>query len=646
MPQFVRFTRRLPAGAEISNGIASFRIWAPASETAELVIGDGQTHSMTREGGGYYSIELEGLKTGTRYGFRLFQLTDVLADPASRYQPDGPAGLSELVDPSAYIWKAKDWSGIGPLGQVLYEMHIGTFTPEGTWASAVEKLDFLREIGVTCIELMPINEFSGAFGWGYDGTHPYAPTRVYGKPDDVRAFVDAAHNRGIGVILDVVYNHFGVGERLRDFSPDYFTDRYWNEWGSSINFDGENSLAVREFVGNNAAYWIDEFRFDGLRLDATQALDDSSEEHIMAMIGRKAREAAAGRSILLVAENEPQDTRLVRPAEKGGYGLDSLWNDDFHHSAVVALTGRNEAYYHDHHGTAQEFISSAKYGYLFQGQRYDWQDGARGKPGFDLTPPNFVHFLQNHDQVANSGTGARMTSLGSPAKVRALTALLLLGPQTPMLFQGQEFGATTPFHYFADQQGDLVEIVRKGRVDSLVQFPSLKDPNFSAAMPAPADPTTFQRSKLDWNECARNGQAVALHRDLLTLRREHLAFSTQPSIRDGCLDGCCLSPDAFLLRYFTDFSQDERLLVVNLGRDLGVASLADPLIAPPFGMHWDLVWSSEDFSYGGSGKRQINLESRFVVSGETALVFAPAERGPQRSPDREEMKAWQDAISG
>ena len=600
---------------------------------------------MDPEADGYFSCFVAGAKAGETYQFKLADLDDLLSDPASRFQPDGPAGPSMIVDPARHVWAHPDWKGIEPKGQVLYEMHVGTFTAEGTWRSAIDRLPLLQDVGVTCIEVMPINEFNGRFGWGYDGTHPYAPTRLYGEPDDVRAFIDAAHGLGIGVILDVVYNHFGAGDRFQDFSEDYFTDRYWNEWGRSMNFDGRGSDAVRKFFSKNAAYWIDEFRFDGLRLDATQALFDSSEEHVMTLIGREARAAARDRSILLVAENEPQDTRLVRGPEKRGYGLDALWNDDFHHSAMVAMTGRSEAYYHDHRGTAQEFISAAKYGYLFQGQRYDWQDAPRGRPALDIKPWNFVHFLQNHDQIANSGTGARMDRLASPARIRTLTALMLLLPQTPMLFQGQEFGSSSPFFYFADQEGDLVEVVRNGRLDFLTQFPSLKDRKFADVMPVPADIATFERSKLNWTDRQNNDHIVALYRDLLRLRRDHVAFASQPSVKDACLDGSCLSNTALVLRYLTDWTEDERLLIVNFGRDVEVNSFADPLLAPPEEAQWELAWSSEDFAYGGGGIRPFDLQRRWTLPADSALVFS-AKTGERRAiPDKPQLEAWQGSIS-
>jgi len=616
--------RRYPIGAEPIGACVSFRVWAPAQDSMTVVLDEGQTFDMRRQHDGYFQIEVDNLRPGALYRFKLGSCEKLAPDPASRFQPDGPTGPSMVVDPGDFDWHDHEWTGLSPGGQVLYEMHIGTFTAEGSYRAAAEKLPFLKELGITCLELMPVNEFCGSFGWGYDGVLAYAPTRLYGSPDDLRFFVETAHKHGIGVILDVVYNHFGAGDRFKDFSPDYFTDRYANEWGSSINFDGPNSAGAREYFAKNAAYWIDEFHFDGLRLDATQALFDEGDEHILEVIAREARRAGEGKSIYLVAENEPQQTRLVRSLEQGGYGLDALWNDDFHHSATVALTGRNEAYYHDHLGCAQEFVSAAKYGYLFQGQRYDWQDAPRGQPGFDLRPSAFVHFLQNHDQIANSGRGVRMDKLASPARVRAMTALLLLGPQTPMLFQGQEFGSSSPFFYFADQSGELANLVRNGRIDFLKQFPSLQDDSFVEWMPDPAQPSTFERSKLNWPEAEASGHVIALHRDLIALRQQTPAIAG-----NGDVDGSVLAQSAFLLRFFSPDPLDERLLIVNLGQDLPVMSRADPLLAAPSGTRWSVEWASEEFVYGGSGRRPIDLLHRWTLCADSAVLFRPVAAAPR-----------------
>ncbi|MBY5646864.1 malto-oligosyltrehalose trehalohydrolase [Rhizobium leguminosarum] len=637
--------RRLPIGAEVDAGGVSFRLWAPARERCFLVIEGNSQHQMTAaEDGGYFCLHLPGLDAGTRYQFHFGDADDLLADPASRFQPDGPSGPSVVVDPARYQWSDHDWQGMPAFGAALYEMHIGTFTREGTFAAAREKLERLRAIGINCLEVMPINEFEGEFGWGYDGTLLYAPTRLYGTPDDVRGFVDEAHRIGIGVILDVVYNHFGNGERFCEFTPDYFTERYSNEWGKSINFDGSNSRGVREYVAKNAAYWIDEFHFDGLRIDATQALFDSSHEHIITVIAREARAAAGQRQIYLVSENEPQQTNMVRPADAGGHGLDALWNDDFHRSATVALTGRSEAYYHDHRGTAQELVSAAKYGCLFQGQRYDWQDKPRGTAGLDLKPWNFVHFLQNHDQVANSGTGARIGQITSPARLRALTALQLLGPQTPMLFQGQEFGSSSPFYYFADHQGEIADIVRQGRRGFISQFPNLRDEELIRQMADPCARTTFEKVKLDWAEWERNVAVVLLHRDLLNLRQTNKAFSRQACARDGQMDGNILSSSAFLLRFFAEKPSDERILLINFGNDLVIDSLPDPLFAPPEAHQWHLSWSSEDAAYGGSGRRPCDFRKRWVLNGDIALVLAPLKLQNRQNASAMPIEDWQAGI--
>jgi maltooligosyltrehalose trehalohydrolase len=515
----------------------------------------------------------------------------------------------------------------------LYELHTGTFTPEGTWAAAARQLPELAGLGVTTIELMPVAEFDGRFGWGYDGVDLFAPSHLYGSPDDLRAFIDQAHAVGVGVILDVVYNHLGpVGNYLRTFSPGYFTDRYENEWGDAINFDGADAGPVREFFIANAGYWIDEFHFDGLRLDATQQIFDASSPNVMALIGAAVRDKARGRSTVVVAENEPQDPMLVRSTESGGYGLDALWNDDFHHSAMVALTGRAEAYYSDTRGEPQEFISAAKYGYLYQGQYYHWQRQRRGRPALDLPPAHFVVYLQNHDQVANSARGMRGHQLTSPAKWRAMTALTLLAPGTPMLFQGQEFAASNPFLYFADFDDELNAAVRKGRREFLAQFPSIVDYAQRAELDNPGSAATFERCKLDFRERDRHADVYALHRDLLDLRRTHAAFRAQ---RRGGVDGAVLSQSAFVLRYFTDEVDDVRALIVNLGCDLTRASLAEPLLAPPADRDWQVIWSSEDPRYGGIGTPALSVVAPWCLPAESALVLAP---GPPKRPPSATVK--------
>ena len=583
----------------------------------------GLRAALAREEGGYFSGTIDAT-AGDRYTFKLDDDERLYPDPASRFQPDGPHGPSEIVDPSSFRWTDRGWKGGSREGQVVYELHVGTFTRAGTWTAAACELRELARIGITLIEVMPVAEFEGRFGWGYDGVDLFAPSHLYGTPDDLRRFVDAAHAAGVGVILDVVYNHLGpAGNYLREFASAFFTDRYDNEWGDSINFDGADAGPVREFFVANAGYWIDEFHLDGLRLDATQAIHDGSGENILAAVGTRAREAAGARAIVLIAENEPQNTRLVRPLSEGGYGLDALWNDDFHHSAMVALTGHAEAYYSDTRGEPQEFISAAKYGYLFQGQQYSWQRDRRGTPAWGLPPSAFVSFTQNHDQVANSARGLRGDRLTSPGRWRAMTALLLLSPATPMLFQGQEFSASAPFLYFADFDPELASAVREGRGQFLTQFPSIVDTVARGEVADPSAVETFERCKIDVAERASHAAAYALHVDLLRLRREDQAFAAP---RAGGVDGAVLSPSAFALRFFTPDHRDDRLLIVNLGADLRRASFAEPLLAPPHG-DWALRWSSEELAYGGGGTADPFPDGWWHVPAESALVLSP---GPQR----------------
>ncbi|MBE2283865.1 MAG: malto-oligosyltrehalose trehalohydrolase [Prosthecobacter sp.] len=468
----------MPVGAEVlPEGGVRFRVWAPASRHVAVQVAqceslaDAMSFELKAEPHGYWSGTCVKAAAGMHYRYRLD--SGEFPDPASRFQPEGPHGPSRIIDPTKFGWTDGQWKGVSRKGQVLYEMHIGTFTPQGTWDAAMEQLPHLAELGVTLLEIMPVADFPGLYGWGYDGVNFFAPTRLYGEPDDLRRFVNRAHANGLGVILDVVYNHLGPdGNHLKQFSPSYFSTKYSTEWGEALNFDGEGYEPVREWILSNAAYWVREFHFDGLRLDATQQIFDSSTDHILAAVTRRAREAAGGRGIFVVAENEPQHAKLLRSPERGGHGIDALWNDDFHHAAVVAMTGRNEAYYSDYHGSPQEFISAAKWGFLFQGQRYKWQRARRGTPTLDLESENFVNFLQNHDQIANSLWGRRVHTLTSAAKFRALTALLLLGPNTPMLFQGQEFASSSPFLYFADHNPELAALVAQGRAKFLEQFPS------------------------------------------------------------------------------------------------------------------------------------------------------------------------------
>jgi maltooligosyltrehalose trehalohydrolase len=592
------------------------RVWAPARRAVSVALEGGGRHPLEADGEGYFAGWFPG-GAGTLYRLILDDGDGPFPDPVSRFQPDGPHGPSEVVDPGAFAWTDAGWRGV-PLDEaVIYEMHVGTFTREGSWAAATAKLPELAELGITVVEVMPVAEYDGRFGWGYDGVDLFAPTRLYGTPDDMRRFVDAAHGLGLAVILDVVYNHLGPsGNYLPQFSNSWFTDRHPTDWGDALNFDGPGNEGVREFFTANAGYWVDEYHLDGLRLDATPEIHDDSDEHVLVAIGRAVREAARERTTLVIAENERQEARLVRPRERGGYGLDAMWNDDFHHSALVAVTGHNEAYYRDHLGNPQELVSAAKWGFLYQGQHYAWQGKARGHPAFDLPPAAIVNFLQNHDQIGNTPLSRRGHQLTSPGRWRAVTALLLLMPGTPMLFQGQEFHASSPFLYFADHEPELARLVEKGRGEFMRQFPSLAD----VALPAPHDRSTFERCRLDHEERGQafHAQGLALHRDLIRLRREDPTLRVRERRR---IDGAVLCTETFLLRWFgTD--GDDRLLFVNLGRDTDLDPGPEPLLAAPEGRRWALAWSSEDTSYGGRGTVAPQPETGgWHIAGHSALLL-------------------------
>lgn len=615
------FIRRLPVGAEVipDGGGVHFRVWAPNCCRVEVVLAEpgSETWPLERESDGYFSGAHAGCGDGTRYWHRLDGQNQLCPDPASRFQPEGPNGPSQVVDPDAFPWTDGGWPGAQLAGQAMYEMHVGTFTQEGTFRAAAERLPALADTGITLIEMMPIADFAGTYGWSYDGVNLFAPTRNYGVPDDLRHFVDRAHAQGVAVILDVVYNHLGAeGNYLPQYSRHYMSTRYKTEWGEALNFDGESSGPVREYVVANACYWLTEFHLDGFRIDATQAFFDSSGDHILAEIVRESRRAA-GRPIVILAESEPQQTILVKSPQRGGYGMDGAWNDDFHHSATVALTGHNEAYYTDYLGSPEEFVAELKWGYLYQGQRYKWQAKPRGKPTFGLPAATFVNYLQNHDQLANSGRGDRIDKLTSPGKLRAMTALLLLGPGTPLLFQGQEFGAATPFLYFNDCGRALADKVREGRAEFVAQFPSLATPEIQARLPIPCDADSYLKCKLDWSERERNKRSLDLHRDLLRLRRDDEVIRRQDAER---LHGARLAEQAFVIRQFDDEGGD-RLLIFNFGRDLRLDPCPQPLMAPPEGRRWGLIWSSEAVEYGGMGTPEFERDGVWHVMGESAVVF-------------------------
>jgi maltooligosyltrehalose trehalohydrolase len=621
----MQIDRKRPVGAEVVKGGVHFRVWAPKRRVLSVTfINDEKNHAtlpLEREAGGYFSGFLPGGAAGLRYSFRADSDDYNYPDPASCFQPQGVHGPSEVIDGSDFEWSDHDWKGVTLPGQVIYELHVGTWTPEGTWQAAIEKLPHLVELGVTLVEVMPVAEFHGEFGWGYDGVCWYAPTHLYGRPDDFRQFVDRAHQLGLGVLLDVVYNHLGpTGNYTGAFSPYYVSRKHSTDWGDGINFDGKHARPVREFVLSNVKYWIEEFHLDGLRLDAIQSIVDDSPKHILAELGEVARAAAGQRNILIFAEDEHQRSRDVRPIYEGGFGLDGMWNDDFHHACRVAATGHAEFYYADFTGSPQEILSATRYGFLYQGQWNQRQGQHRGTPSWDIPAPHFVNALQNHDQVANSTHGHRGHQLTSPGRWRALTALQLLAPGTPLLFMGQEFMSSKPFLYFADHEVEIAELVRQGRWAFLRGFPRSAGAAVDSALVDPVSRSTFEASKLNWSELEINQQAWLLHKDLLKLRRNDPIFSRQDATM---LHGAVIGPEALLLRWL-DPVGDDRLVILNLGRDLEWRPACQPLLAPPSKSEWKLFWSSEAPKYGGTGSALLDMK-RLAIPGHALVVLRPVQ---------------------
>ena len=584
-------------GATRVGGVTRFRVWAPDARRIDVVFEDGDFEplSLSRMPGGYFSGETTTPATLYKY---CVDDRGPWPDPCSRFQPQGVHGPSSIVAPDAFQWTDSEWRGVTIERQVIYELHVGTFTSEGTFDAAARKLEHLRDLGITVLEIMPVAQCPGRWNWGYDGVYLFAPSHIYGDHEAFKRFIDRAHALGLAVILDVVYNHLGPdGNYLSCFSSHYFSKRHRTDWGEPFNVDGEQSRGVRDFIVGNACYWIREFHLDGFRLDATQSIFDAGQPHILAELTRSARAAAQPRQIIVVAENEPQASEHLRGIDEGGFGLDAMWNDDFHHSARVALTGSRDGYYNDYTGRSQELLSCVRRGFLYQGQWYGWQKKPRGSPLGHQPAAACVVFLQNHDQVGNTFTGARIESMTAAARYRALLSLMLLAPQTPLLFMGQEFGADTIFTFFADHTETLSREVHAGRREFVSQFRAYADASVQEMIPDPASERTFLACKLDWSERGRNQATLALHRDLLQRRATDPVISRQ-DLRT--LDGATLSEHCFALRWF-DEQHGDRLLIVNLGAELRQESIAEPLLAAPRGSGWQVSFSSEAPAYGGHG---------------------------------------------
>jgi len=522
----------MPFGAEVrEDARVRFRLWAPAARRVELYLGQGKDElalAMKAEADGWFALDTERAGPGTRYRYRIDGNWQI-PDPASRSQPDGPHRASQVVDPRAWQWQDEDWHGRPWHEAVVYELHVGTFTPRGTFAAAMERLDYLAELGVTAVELMPVAAFAGRRGWGYDGVYPFAAFAGYGTPDEFKAFIDAAHARGLMVLLDVVYNHFGPeGNYLHLYAPQFFTERHHTPWGAAINFDGERSHWVRQFFIHNALYWLEEFHLDGLRLDAVHSvLDESSPDILIELAGTVHAQIDHSRQVHLVLENDHNAAHYLARDNTRPRWYAAQWNDDLHHAAHVLATGEDAGYYVDYRDAPLSHLARCLgEGFAYQGEASRYRGGnCRGEPSAALPPEAFVAFLQNHDQVGNRAFGERLTDLADDAAVRALTCLTLLAPSPPLLFMGQEWASARPFLFFCDFEPGLAENVTAGRRREFAHFPAFADPAARERIPDPNAPGTFEASRLDWKETRRREHAGWLdwHRNLLHLRRTHIA---------------------------------------------------------------------------------------------------------------------------
>ncbi|HYC02097.1 MAG TPA: malto-oligosyltrehalose trehalohydrolase [Azospirillaceae bacterium] len=524
VPEPARRAHAMPFGAEVrEDGRVRFRLWAPSHEAVRLEI-DGEEVELEREEGGWHGLTTDRAKPGSRYRFVLPDGLKV-PDPASRHQPEDIHGPSEVIDPRDFSWRDTAWKGRPWEEAVVYEMHVGAFTPEGTFRAAIDRLDHLVQLGVTAIEVMPVADFPGARNWGYDGVLLYAPDASYGRPEDFKAFVDAAHQRGLMVMLDVVYNHYGPeGNYLHAISPAFFTEKHHTPWGAAVNFDDTGSEIVREFVVHNALYWIEEFHLDGLRLDAVHAIMDSGPRHLLEELAERVR-ASTDRPVHLVLENEEnQASRLERDGDNKPRQFSAQWNDDVHHVLHVGVTGESAGYYGDYHGQPEKLARALAEGFAFQGEVMPYRGHERGEPSGRLPPTAFVNFLQNHDQVGNRAFGDRITDTASPDAVRAAAATYLLAPQIPMIFMGEEWASAKPFPFFADFGPELSDAVREGRRKEFARFPEFQDPETRERIPDPTAEGTFLSAKLDWEALSEERHAHWLdwYRRVIEVRKAEI----------------------------------------------------------------------------------------------------------------------------
>jgi maltooligosyltrehalose trehalohydrolase len=592
-------------------GGVRFRVWAPPAGSLTLTIHDGKAagdYQLPRDHEGVFDIIVDGVKAGARYAFRINE-GELRPDPASRFQPEGVHGPSEVIDPTSFAWTDARWAGRPAVDRIVYELHVGTFSPEGTFAGATARLDTLRDLGISAIELMPVADFAGMRNWGYDCVCLYAPSRAYGRPDDLRRLVDRAHQLGMSVVFDVVYNHLGPeGAYLPAFNDEYFTDRHVTPWGRGVNLDGPGSAMVRRFIIDNASHWIREYHGDGLRLDATHALIEDHNGAIVREVADAAR-TAAPRAVFVHAEDHRNLAAMIEDKANGGWGLDGVWADDFHHVVRRLLAGDSAGYYSDYTGTVAELARTIRQGWLFTGEHSRHMGERRGTDASTVPMSRFVVCLQNHDQVGNRAFGDRLHHTVPPESWRAASALLLTLPMTPLLFMGQEWAASTPFRYFTDLNPSLGAQVTEGRRREFAHFPEFSNEQVRCSIPDPQAASTFEASRLHWDERARpeHSGVLELYRALIALRLDHpsaLGAST-----DTAGDAVVIDDETLALRR-TD-GDNEVFWVVTRFRGGGEVDLAAAIDAREDGSpSWSVVLTTEDPVFAADPRPPVIDEQR------------------------------------
>ena len=621
-------------GANVVPGGVNFRIWAPKARRVDVEIVGKKRATFWRLASvedGVHAGTVPELRAGARYRFRLDGGASY-PDPWSRSQPAGVHGPSEVVDLASFRWTDDDWRGIEGARLVLYEVHVGAYSPEGTFDALARQLTEIHRLGVTAIELMPVAEFPGRWNWGYDGAYPYAPSRSYGGVGGLQRLVDRAHRLGLAVILDVVYNHLGpAGNYLRAFSDDYFTDRHATPWGDAINYDAPNSRHVRELAIQNACYWLCAFHLDGLRLDAVQAIVDDGPTPLLAELAWATRESVGpDREIHLIAEDNRNDVRLVQPIADGGVGLDAVWADDFHHALHTFLTGERAGYYVDYGGSAEDIATTLSTGFLYQGQPSRFRGSPRGTQVTNEPASAFVFCLQNHDQIGNRAFGERLHQLIDLDTYAVASTLLLLAPETPLLFMGQEFAASSPFLYFTDHEERLGRLITEGRRKEFATSSGFADPAARQRIPDPQAQETFIRSKLDLGERQRNAGIYTLYRELLRLRRDDPVFSRPDRART---EAACLGDRCIVVRRWS--ASHERLVIANFGTEIRLDQVRGLALQWLTEGNWKLELSTRDSRFGGERpSARATAEPADVVPGAlngpavSAVVLSRTRGGP------------------